>query len=161
MQIRPLYRSFFRFITLTSTLGLLTLLVSSCGARSLSNPVALEPVLATTNSCVAGQVQIMVLDGSLQRLCGCNETAGDVAAAGTELVCTAQKPMTLVFLFVGNQVAHQIQSLSDPGFVSSSYLPPVAASAVRVHALTISTAGTYRFQDAVIPSVTGKIIVTN
>lgn len=111
-------------------------------------------------SCSSGTAQIAVGDGYLEVLCGCTEANGTIVVPPSVLTCHVSAPSTaIVFAFVGTTLQHQIVSTSGPGFASSSLYDPQAAQPISSYSATLSTSGTYGFQDQVNAQMTGEIIV--
>lgn len=130
-------------------------LVLTAGCGNVNNPVnsAAQP------KCDAGTAVIEVQDGFLRNLCGCDETAGTLALAGSSLTCTVSTNTLVVFQFNGATLKHQILSQASPSFVSSPVADPQGEVRVPTYAVKLTSAGTYSFEDAFNSALAGQIVV--
>lgn len=123
------------------------LVLTGCGSTDKYG--AQEPVLG----CGAGQAQILVQDGFLKNLCGCQEAAGTVAVQGQSLTCTVSAGTQVSFNYAGTQIRHQIISSSTPeGF-------PASGLGVPSHVVRFSSIGTFPFRDQFNTLLAGQIVV--
>jgi hypothetical protein len=114
-------------------------------------------VSAAQTSCQAGQAQILVGDGYLQNLCGCQETPGIVNPPAV-FQCTVPVNTSVLILFLANVTDHELVPQAGSSFVPSPISNPNDDLPSRGYAQSFSTAGTYGFVDAFNASVTGKIV---
>ena len=131
---------------------------SGCASSNPTDPMAAVP--AESTACLAGQAQIVVRDGSLQNLCGCAESNGQVISTheGT-LTCTVPVGTVVFFHYIGIQLQHQIISTGAPSFGSSAPAGPGIVRPVVVHTVEFDTAGSYSFLDAFDNGLNGNIVV--
>lgn len=113
-----------------------------------------------SQGCPAGSAQILVLDGALQRLCGCAETDTSIIAPPSTLSCTVSAGTVVFFQYLNTEAPHQIVSTGTPDFVDSPVSDPNNKPTIRVHAVRLDTPGTYEFTDALAVGVSGQVIVT-
>lgn len=119
--------------------------VSGCG-----NSPSLPPT-----GCDQGSAYIVVHDGALENLCGCNESQ-TIASSGTMLTCTVNVGATVVFHFMGGN-RHQIRSTGTPQFTETPRVEKVTR--VRHYGVHFDAVGTYTFEDSYSEGVSGQIIV--
>lgn len=117
----------------------------SCG-RSINR-------FQTAQSCSSNQAQILVFDGSMKTLCGCQE--GVIQASSGTFSCTTTA-RNILFIFQGSTLTHNIVPASGLPIPGSG--PVAAGSTNPVHAVTLPTSGTYGFQDLSTPGLIGTII---
>jgi hypothetical protein len=108
--------------------------------------------------CATNQVQIAVNDGFIQNLCGCSEPAATIFPPAT-LTCTVDAGTVVYFWYLGTTLRHQIHSSASPTFPTSPVSDPNNSNPIKVHVVTLNTAGTYDFEDIFEPSLSGSIIV--
>lgn len=147
------------FLINFTTVSGLAFLALGCGDRVTTSASALA---SSATQCQAQVAQLAVGDGNIQRLCGCQEdagVAGPVIVAGTAVTCTVNSGTTVYFNYTATQDTHQISSSGTPSFASSPVSDPMTRSAISVHAVTFSTAGTYAFEDAYFRAISGQIVV--
>lgn len=116
---------------------------------------------SAATSCTSGQVQLEVNDGFLRNLCGCTETAGTFAKAGTELTCTIVAGAYVSFNYLGTVQKHQIVSKGTPEFSPSPLSDPqvTAHTPIRYHGIALTIPGTYRFEDRFNSALSGQLVV--
>lgn len=139
--VRPTYCAFKLAITCGISLALI-----SCGKERS------EEITTASTACKTGQAQIQVLDGMFRHLCGCNEAVGTTAVAGGRLDCTVNRGTQIVFQMGASTGQHQIVQNGT----SASAIPASDPSS-KVHVISLPTAGTYRYRDA-ISQVEGQLI---
>lgn len=144
----------YKNLMLALALGLASL-TSSCGPGT---PVEAS-LAATSTSCPAGAAEILVGEGFVKRLCGCTEASNTLFVSGDSLSCTVAAGTTIFFYyayFAGSSSLHQIESVGSPSFSPSRMTDPERPA---VHAVTLSTTGTYLFRDAFNHAVGGSFTV--
>jgi plastocyanin len=102
--------------------------------------------------------QIGVRDGILQRLCGCNEAAGEFQAPEVPLVCTVPAGTTVFFQFITTRLRHQIVSIGQPAFPPSPVSDPAGTQKVNSYAVVVTPAGTYAYEDNYDNALSGQIV---
>lgn len=114
-------------------------------------------------SCNPGSAAILIGDGFLVNLCGCQgplEQPGTRYTLGssTSLTCHLSSTQSVVFFyFTGAAAPHQILSTGSPHFVSS----PIRFNekdGLEVFPITFSNPGTYTFEDP-YTRISGQFIV--
>ena len=135
---------------------LLLLAGAGCGNQTVSLAVP-----TPSASCASGMAIVGVHDGFLQILCGCTETAGTSATPPAALTCTVAAGTVVVFEYVGTSARRQIRSTASAAltFAGSPVVDPHEATSPRAHAVRLSTAGTYAFEDELDASLNGSIVV--
>jgi len=111
---------------------------------------------APSPSCGTGVAHIEILDGSMIRACGCNETANTQFTAGQVLTCTVKAGTVLYFDFVAITVTHQVSIIgigATPPFSSNT------SESTQISAITTSTVGVFPFSDVFYPTIGGNIVV--
>jgi len=138
------------------TLFISVFFIAATFACGQSTPVkTIEPA---TTACQAKQAQILVGDGYLQNLCGCQEAAGITAAPGV-FQCSVPVGTTITFLFLINKTTHELIPQSGSSFNPGPISNPADELPVRAFGQSFSAAGSFLFADAFNSNVTGKIIV--
>ncbi|MCM2324740.1 MAG: hypothetical protein NDJ90_15885 [Oligoflexia bacterium] len=135
-----------------SALALLVLAVVACGTDREEAP-------SSTPGCAPGTASILVSDGYLRNLCGCNEAPGTSAAWPDTLTCTLPAGTHVFFRYASVSRSQQIGSVGTPAFATSPLSDPQKELPYRVHAVVFDTAGTYEFRDLLDSSVAGRIVV--
>lgn len=127
-------------------------LASGCGNVGAALP-------SSPATCDTGAAAILVHEAALQIMCGCDESAGTIAGAGTPLTCTLPVNSTLTFLYAGGmRNLHQIESVGTPAFPSSPLFDPSHEAPVRAHGVRFETIANYAFRDAINHAISGTIV---
>ncbi len=113
--------------------------------------------LASSN-CKPGVAQILVQDGFLQNLCGCDQNNGVMVVPPATLNCTVPRGTTVFFHFTGNRLRHQIIPTGTQTFVPSPQINPDSDTKLRAYAITLQDLGTYPFEDGINRSMSGQLI---
>ncbi len=98
----------------------------------------------------------MVGEGFLKNLCGCAE-GNTQSLQGQVLSCTVPLGTVVFFTFLGTTTTHQIVSTGSPSFPSSAPIEPDNNG--QVWTVQPSAAGSYTYDDAFSPGVSGVIVV--
>jgi hypothetical protein len=102
-------------------------------------------------SCQTGTAKILVQDGFMKIICGCEEAPGTVVAQPNSLTCSLSRTTVLFFDYSGTSLPHQIYS-SEGAFAPSN-------PDVKVHPVTMNVSGTFAFSDRYNSNLLGKIVV--
>lgn len=125
---------------------------AGCGGPAWTDP---DP----SSTCESGMAVVALLDGALERVCGCQETSGDVVTPPAVLDCTVNSGDRVLFFYGAGSTPRQVESVGSPAFPSSApHLPNTTASPL-IHPVVFDAAGTYEYRDALSPSVQGRIVV--
>ncbi len=114
-------------------------------------------------SCATGIVQIGILDGMLQRLCGCTlagEENGTYVLPGTQLSCTpSANPAKVFFVFMNQALRSQIVPVGTNTFPPSQVYVPQEKPVMKTHFVQMSGASgaTFDFKDQFNSTITGQI----
>ncbi|MCC7440683.1 MAG: hypothetical protein IT285_03555 [Bdellovibrionales bacterium] len=138
-----------------ATIGLVAALLG--GAIGCGN--ALAPAPGASAGCADGTAILTVGDGTLMRVCGCQEADGTVALPENAITCTVAAGTTVVFLYRGTSIPMQILSVGTPEFQSSAPSLPTSTVQLKAHPVTFDAVGTYEFEDRFTPNLTGQIVV--
>lgn len=155
---------FMKHVLLLTSILLCTFLLCSCGNNNSVPDYGVDYGVndnSTPASCVTAKIaQIVVLDGFLQNICGCQETP-KVTAAGSSFVCTVPAGTVVYFQYSGTVLAHQLISNGTPSFPSSPLSDPgdLKHPLVRSHAVVMNSSGSYNFSDAFNGALSGVIVV--
>ncbi len=107
---------------------------------------------STSSTCETGTAQFQVLDGGIQRICGCAEGTG-VFTTSSSFNCTVSVNTVLYFYFTTVSTQHQISIATfglTPQFDGSSTL--------KVAAMVMNRTGTFALTD-VNTGIGGSVIV--
>jgi hypothetical protein len=138
-----------------SLFALLTLVTIFVGCDSLEQPPASD------TSCATNIAQIAVWDGFLQNVCGCGGANGTIVNPKTGLSCTYRLGTTLYVYFHGPTLRHQLVPVGSPAIPATSIYNPDEPLVNRVFPITLTTTGTYTFQDQFMGAeLFGTITVT-
>jgi hypothetical protein len=141
-----------------TALTIFPLLILAC-APIQKQAATVEP--AETN-CQTGSAAVLVEDGFLRTLCGCQlatEAPGTVFPNPSNLTChLSPNTKTVFFYYSGTNLRHQIIPSGNNQFVASPLSDPTSNAPIRAHTVTFSSAGTYPFIDA-YTGMRGEIIV--
>ena len=112
---------------------------------------------ASENSCQANTALIRIEDTALSRRCGCSEAAQQFNAPSSALTCTVKAGTTVFFDAQATLLDHQVLSTGNPSFASGPLFR--GKKDPRSYAVTLSTPGTYSFEDPFQPGLSGQIVV--
>lgn len=106
----------------------------------------------TASSCESGTAQMQVLDGGIQRLCGCAEGTG-LFTTSNSFSCTVSVNTVIYFYFNSITIQHQI-AVSTIGTTQQVD----ASSTVKTAALVMNRTGTFALTD-LNTGIGGSIVV--
>lgn len=135
---------------------LISAALAGCGTQSDTTSASIS---GGSTPCGSGVANIIVTDGFMRRLCGCDETSTDPAIPPATLTCTVPSGTSVFFQYVGQSLKHQVQSTGALTFSPSAIYDPSSAGTFRTHAVVLTTTGTYSFQDLFDRALQGQIIV--
>ena len=112
--------------------------------------------------CDAGAALISIWDGKIQKNCHCGGVDGEFAAPNTALTCTfsISTVKTLFISYQGTFLRHQFKSVGTPSMPNGPLFDRSAKAPIRSHAVSLTAAGTYQFQDEFDATIFGSIIAT-
>lgn len=133
------------------TLILSVLILSSCGKENRRR-------MGQSNSgCGAGITSLAIYDHRLQVTCGCdNITSGTFFEFNQALNCTLPATQKIIIQYLGISLNHQFTSSGSPHFPSSPAYLPRSENPHKVYTFKLSGTGTYSFQDAFTPELSGS-----
>lgn len=146
-----------RFQTIKFIFFALALCVTQMGADC--EGVRTQEITPQSSACTAGQAQVRFLDGMMQNLCGCTESAAQMIKPPSVLTCTINSGTRVFVNFLGAQNFHQIQSTNTPSFPPSAVYNPDDNLLNNTHVIHFTAAGTYEFRDAYDHRLSGSFIV--
>jgi len=120
------------------------------------------PVGDAALQCNPGAAMITIWDGRIQKNCNCGGVDGEFAAPNTALTCTfsISTVKTLFISYQGPFLRHQFKSVGTPSTPSGPVFDPSAKVPFRSHSVSLTTAGTYQFQDEFDATIFGSIVAT-
>ena len=130
------------------------LLAGACGVPQ--NSISQTPAAST--ACSSGQAEISVGDGYYQNQCGCLENTA-VVVPPAQLTCTVPSGTQVIFLFLVENMKHQVLSIGITPFASSPLSDPTQDLPTRIYAFQFIKSGTYSFVDTFNSTMAGQIVV--
>lgn len=113
----------------------------------------------TQDACASGSgAHILVTDGAMTRLCGCQEPNDTTFQSGENLTCTLAKGRSIIFVFTNINQRHQIKIGSI--FSTPIILPQQGIDSHQTYGFELNEVGTFQFSDLLIPELTGTLNVT-
>lgn len=115
--------------------------------------------MTQASGCGANTALIGVGDGYIQNLCGCTEADGTTSVTQDGFTCTVSNGDTVIFHYLGTKLKHQILSTSGgKSFPATPVNDPNSDHPVWSFSISITETGTFFFQDAFNPIISGQII---
>ena len=134
----------------------------SCGGLAPS-PTQISLPTEQETACQPGVAEILVGDGYLQNLCGCvgPGESKTVYPVGQKLTCHLSTDNSyLYFYFLTTKIDHQIVSSGVQSFNSGPLIRAIDPKVQRVFVTQLPVKNTtYSFYDAIMPGLTGEVIV--
>ncbi len=128
------------------------------GASACDQDTSLSGSNQISGDCITGQAQLVVYDTFIQSVCGCQESP-EISNPPNGITCTVPVGTSIWFWYLSTTLLHQIQSTATPTFQTSSLSDPNSSNPVRTHVVTLSTTGSYEFDDVYNRAINGTIVV--